>query len=146
MSDYDQLEILWEGRQPVPCVEDSCIILDNFLDVPSPIKSCRDCPWRTGGEGKALCLLATPPGQYNYDQLAEALDTPFARRKKDETYTAEEVGSLFGIGKQRALAIEKKAIAKLREVVSRRDQLGAGVRESANWIYESLPEDPQMVT
>ena len=102
------------------------------------VMTLRTCPYRSGTEGKAICLIATP-GRYTYDDLAEALGTTYVHRECPPT--AEEVAALFGIGKQRGLVIEKEAIAKIRRAIADRDDLPPEVNEAARWLHEAMPND-----
>ena len=47
----------------------------------------------------------------------------------------------MGIGKQKAITDEKKAIQKLREAIVARMGLDPSLRAVANWIYEALPDE-----
>lgn len=137
-------------RRPIACLGEAC-------DLPRRYRKQwrhQECPWRSGNEDKAICFLATPSGQYNYDQLAGALGTPFERKVPEDptlaasstvTYTAEEVGALFGIGKQRALALEKRAIQKIRKAILGRTGLEPTLRSVAAWIDDRLPEELEEV-
>ncbi len=97
-------------------------------------------------------MVATSPGRYSYEDLARAFGTlevleekgnPFEVQEGEERrpLTAEEVGDLFGIGKQRALIIEATTIKKIQRLIAGRDGLPKSLRAVATWIDERMPED-----